>query len=442
MKSLQSTALCPVCASKADAVRAGTPYRVCSACDHWYQHPPPPKTLEASHEKTADGGFAGHLMSDHDRAVNRALAGHLVANVIDGRRGSALDVGSKYPFLSRCLADLGMTAWGLDDIAIVPEYSRALEVPMILGDFERLSVDVIRERTGVERFDLITIVHVFEHLYDPSAALRKLRGLVSPDGRIFVRLPSHDVAGFERDLTPGHYEIHPHFYALSSFLELLARAGDLFVVESGDPLEGAGQRDLVLRPIDRRPTIAFGMIVKNEERDLPRALGPIPPMVDTIHVVDTGSADRTVAIAEGFAASLAGSTVETFTGASRLEDGDWKLYDFAAARNVTVERAEQAGADWFVWLDADDVLLDPGALRRHAYLERYPVHAWKVRQGGGGDPWIHHRMWRLDRKIRFAGAVHEYPLLGGHEVFVRPDVVVQHYAAPTAGEDSTIPTTW
>jgi SAM-dependent methyltransferase len=254
---------CPICATPAHQRFGGTPYWMCPSCDAWFQSPLPPKMYEAAHEKDAEGGFAGHLMSAHDQAVNRALAERLFSTVLRGAPARTLDVGSKYPYLAHCLRELGCEAFGMDNIEVVPDYSRALGVPMLMGDFETITEAQIREWTATERFALITMVHVFEHMYDPLAALAKLRRLVADDGRVFIRLPDHGVAGFERDLTPGHFTIHPYFHALPSLLELCVQGGDLFDIESTVPMAGARQRDLVLRPLARKPFVCAGLIVKN-----------------------------------------------------------------------------------------------------------------------------------------------------------------------------------
>ncbi len=141
-----------------------------------------------------------------------------------GAPARTLDVGSKYPYLAHCLRELGCEAFGMDNIEVVPDYSRALGVPMLMADFEAITDAQIREWTATERFALITMVHVFEHMYDPLAALAKLRRLVADDGRVFVRLPDHGVAGFERDLTPGHFTIHPYFHALRACSSCACRA--------------------------------------------------------------------------------------------------------------------------------------------------------------------------------------------------------------------------
>jgi ADP-heptose:LPS heptosyltransferase/glycosyltransferase involved in cell wall biosynthesis/SAM-dependent methyltransferase len=423
---------CPICASLAQQRFSGTPYWTCPSCDAWFQSPLPPKVYEAAHEKDAAGGFAGHLMSAHDQAVNRALAQHLLATALRGAPARTLDVGSKYPYLAHCLRELGCEALGMDNIEIVPDYSRALGVPMLMADFEAITDAQIREWTATGRFALVTMVHVFEHMYDPLAALAKLRRLVADDGRVFIRLPDHGVAGFERDLTPGHFTIHPYFHALPSLLELCVQGGDLFDIESTVPMPGVGQRDVVLRPMARKPFACAGLIVKNEERDLPRCLASLAGVVDAAVIVDTGSTDGTLAVA---AAGTLPVSIQVYTGASRQDAaGDWKLWDFGKARNVFVDEIERRGADFVLWMDADDELLTPSSLRRALYWGEYDVFGVQVESAG--QRWTHHRLWRAGRGIRFEGRCHEYPAIGNHRALVLMDSVIRHDAAPGAGESS------
>lgn len=240
---------CPVCSHPVFRQVERTPYWACGACDAWFQDPMPPKAYEADHETDAEGNSQGHLMPEADRTVNRALAGVLFHDWMGGRPGRTLDIGSKYPFLSRCLQDLGCEAHGMDNLDAVPAYALDLGVPMLLGDFESLPAAGIAAQAGGGAFRLVTLVHVFEHLYDPRAALHKLRELVADDGILFLRFPDHGVAGFEHHLSPGHFAIHPFFHTFSSLAELLEREPGLFDLAGTWPLAGAGQRDLILRPV-------------------------------------------------------------------------------------------------------------------------------------------------------------------------------------------------
>ncbi len=80
------------------------------------------------------------------------------------------------------------------------------------------------------------------------------------------------------------------------------------------------------------------MIVKNEEKNIERALSWGRPVMWEQIVVDTGSTDRTVELAEAM-----GATVYHF---------QW-INDFAAAKNYAIERCR---GDWIAMLDADEYM--------------------------------------------------------------------------------------
>jgi tetratricopeptide (TPR) repeat protein len=86
------------------------------------------------------------------------------------------------------------------------------------------------------------------------------------------------------------------------------------------------------------PKISLCMIVKDEEAGLARCLASVQGVVDEIIVVDTGSIDRTVAIAQQFGAAV--------------YHHPWQD-DFAKARNESLRYAQ---GDWILVLDADEVL--------------------------------------------------------------------------------------
>lgn len=89
-------------------------------------------------------------------------------------------------------------------------------------------------------------------------------------------------------------------------------------------------------------TLSICMIVKDEAKNLPLCLSSVKAIADEIIVVDTGSTDETVAIAQ-----KAGASVTTIA---------WND-DFAAARNAALSQATQ---DWIVVIDADETLTPKG----------------------------------------------------------------------------------
>ena len=85
-----------------------------------------------------------------------------------------------------------------------------------------------------------------------------------------------------------------------------------------------------------KPLVSLCMIVKNEEHTLRECLESVRNIVDQMVIVDTGSTDSTIAIAQEF-----GAVIGHF---------DW-VGDFAAARN---EALKLCTGEWIIYLDADE----------------------------------------------------------------------------------------
>ena len=78
------------------------------------------------------------------------------------------------------------------------------------------------------------------------------------------------------------------------------------------------------------------IIAKNEEENIEHCLSHLKPVVDEQIVIDTGSTDRTVELAE-----IMGAKVFHF---------DW-IDDFSAARNFALDKSK---GDWIIFLDCDE----------------------------------------------------------------------------------------
>ncbi|MEQ8960168.1 MAG: glycosyltransferase, partial [Coleofasciculus sp. C2-GNP5-27] len=84
--------------------------------------------------------------------------------------------------------------------------------------------------------------------------------------------------------------------------------------------------------------LSLCMIVKNEEASLPQVLESVQPIVDEMVILDTGSSDRTIDIAQEYGA--------------RVYHFQW-CNDFSAARNHALQYVR---GRWVLVLDADEVL--------------------------------------------------------------------------------------
>jgi len=98
--------------------------------------------------------------------------------------------------------------------------------------------------------------------------------------------------------------------------------------------------------------LSLSMIVRDEAERLERCLASVTGFVDEIVVVDTGSQDATIAIAQAW-----GATVH-----QRPWPGD-----FAAARNQALELVQ---GDWVLVLDGDEWLRPEARAPLHALMAR------------------------------------------------------------------------
>jgi tetratricopeptide (TPR) repeat protein len=176
--------------------------------------------------------------------------------------------------------------------------------------------------------------------------------------------------------------------------------------------------------------LSLCMIVRDEEEMLPRCLAAVADAVDEIIVVDTGSSDRTVEIAESFGAAV---RHHEWTGS------------FADARNVSLDLAS---GDWFVYLDADEVLVGEDAAKLRALAGRTWREAFYLSETNytgdmeDGTAVTHNalRMYRNRPGYRFVGRLHEQiaQCLPGYlpERLEATDVRVEHYGYLGAVRDS------
>lgn len=137
-------------------------------------------------------------------------------------------------------------------------------------------------------------------------------------------------------------------------------------------------------------SIAALLIVKNEESNLSECLSSLAYSVDEIIVVDTGSSDGTSGIARDFGA--------------RVLSFEW-VDDFAAARNFAIE---SCNTDWAFYIDADERISSRSRSPfRHIIDEDWLVADVLLRPKINYTRYRLARLFRIDPRIRFIGAIHE-----------------------------------
>jgi 2-polyprenyl-3-methyl-5-hydroxy-6-metoxy-1,4-benzoquinol methylase len=189
-------------------------------------------------------------MGDREKLINEKLGSHLVKYYLgqghtkpEGHVFKALDVGSKFPWLSHKIAqNHGWETYACDGIPEILEFKELhkLQVNAFQIDFEKAAKEGYP--WGNIAFDVLTMVHVIEHIYYPLDALREMHKLLSDDGMMFVRCPNSDIRGIDHEIkTPSYWDIHVQIWNDKSIFEAFKRTG--FKVINSYPLEGAGQAD-------------------------------------------------------------------------------------------------------------------------------------------------------------------------------------------------------
>lgn len=172
-----------------------------------------------------------------------------------------------------------------------------------------------------------------------------------------------------------------------------------------------------------RTNICLSMIVKNEEKVLPRLFRSLKDYIDYYVIVDTGSTDGTIELIE--------REMSAYGITGEVHERPW--VNFGVNRQQALDLAVQANkADWLLFIDADEELgvadptfyekLEPGVsynLEKHHSGVRYAVpHLINVRSA----------------RFRWEGPVHNYLVTveGSKERVLRKDVWIVYHAGEGA----------
>jgi len=164
------------------------------------------------------------------------------------------------------------------------------------------------------------------------------------------------------------------------------------------------------------------MIVKNEEKNIERALSWAKGFAFEQIVVDTGSTDKTIEIAERM-----GAKVFHF---------EW-INDFSAAKNFAIE---QASGDWIAFLDADEYMVEEDVKKLSNILQTIEsnnmyrkintaISCPLVSLDDNGQPFSVHTQLRFFKnapEIHYVGSIHEILVNLSTPHFSAPEISIIH----------------
>jgi glycosyltransferase involved in cell wall biosynthesis len=177
--------------------------------------------------------------------------------------------------------------------------------------------------------------------------------------------------------------------------------------------------------MNHTPEMLGIVLTLNEADHLPDCLRSLTPLVARVLVLDSGSADATVAIARE-----AGACVAT-----RAFDG------YANQRNAALALPLASDADWVLFLDADERVTPAGAAELRAAVAHAPadVSAFQLPRrnvmfgqalrGGGWWPDVQTRLLRVGHARYDASRhVHELVLVDGGDCMLTEPLIHLNYA--------------
>lgn len=180
-----------------------------------------------------------------------------------------------------------------------------------------------------------------------------------------------------------------------------------------------------MKKVKKEIRLSQCMIVKNEEQNIRRALSWGKDIVYEQIVVDTGSTDRTVEIAQEM-----GAKVFHF---------EW-IDDFSAAKNYAIE---QASGEWIAFLDADEYFTAESAGKIFAVIQKTEAETCRggelqailakminIQNGKLGVSGQHIRIFRNDPHLRYENRIHETLKYSGQEQVraydAREELIIYH----------------
>ncbi len=174
------------------------------------------------------------------------------------------------------------------------------------------------------------------------------------------------------------------------------------------------------------PRLTLSMIVRNEEKYLKECLESVKGIADEIVIIDTGSTDNTIKIAESYGASIF--------------NFEW-INDFSAARNFALSKSN---GTWILYLDADE-RLDPKSIPELKRIISAPTKTGYFctiksvdREESRDNAMLYVRLFANSPEIRFAGKVHEQivqSLTFNEYTLSKSTIVIHHVGYNVSVED-------
>jgi SAM-dependent methyltransferase/glycosyltransferase involved in cell wall biosynthesis len=419
----------------------------------------------------------GILSSHHEEPDAYSTGAGEQVNQGWNENGRFAHIASMVPEGPRSVLDVGCGAGGM--LAHLRSQRDDLELhgadfsPALIKRAQEFHEDTFGDRTtkfiagdavalGQGTFDVVISSEVMEHQVELELFISSIEKLCKRDGTIILSVPSGpwEAISFAKPFAETRNDWDRNRFHVSHFherdlSELFGQKDDLRIsyraggwTTRGEQIgwwfvsyrntgKPTGKIDYARKWLTTRPyqKLAYCMIVKNAREDIRKNIFSILPVVDEVHVTDTGSTDGTQDVIRALQAE------ERYAPKIFLHEPTWdeirppknvtngviqgeeqqdayieanRLIAFDRARNLSVQPALERGADWILWADSDETF--QGAMHLRKYLNTKVANAGIIRQNhlmldprqnpGTDMPF---RLYRTGVGLQFFGIVHEQP---------------------------------
>lgn len=174
-------------------------------------------------------GQTEQIIFDQQTGIGKPRSELVLASLLEQltlpARGSMLDMGCGTGPTLRAFSRLveGWSLYGYDPH--LPDRDRVAKIPGVKGIFEG------KPEAIEERFDLVTAVHVLEHVPDPLTFLKSMARCLDRDGKLLVQIPYFPDSPFDLVIAD-----HCSHFTLGYVAELCRQAGLVPLLLSADQL--------------------------------------------------------------------------------------------------------------------------------------------------------------------------------------------------------------
>jgi 2-polyprenyl-3-methyl-5-hydroxy-6-metoxy-1,4-benzoquinol methylase len=167
----------------------------------------------------------------HDVEIDPSIrTSHSAVMELCGANKRVLDLGCATGYLGRALEERGCEVHGVDIDPEAASIAADACTRAMVADIESPELD---DLLSDERFDVLVAADVLEHLRDPAATLRRLRGRLEPGGYLLATVPNVTHGSVRLALLQGRFPYAPQGLLARDHLRFFSRAGIFELFEDG-----------------------------------------------------------------------------------------------------------------------------------------------------------------------------------------------------------------